>query len=679
MLQRFRRLPLAWQVLGITVAVCATVTAVYMAVFSAYSERAALAQAEAALRAQIGMARGTLDLAYENGKARAERQVDVFVRMEHGVPRLDGSSATLGTTPAVPTLRLRDEVVNGTTRALEDLRALTGAEAAIIVRKDDQFLRAATLLKDADGRPLHGSVLPSTDLVARALTAGKPATEMVVRNGRQYAMHVRPLTDAAGRVYGGITARIDLTGEVETLGRALAASGIGESGYAWVLAPGAGGVAGRFVIHPRHGGRNAVEVLSVAEREQLAEMLKSPAGAHRGVWPALGGGEWLQVYQRVPGWDWLLVAGGPTAEFLTASHGVRNVLLLLSLGSTLLTVLLLYVTMAARLKPIGVVLGAVDRIGAGDLAHAVTGGPEGSANEVDRLAHSLDQTRRNIGSLVGNVIAAGESVSVASRQMVDAVETISSGSARQSDAAASVAAAVEELAVSISHIADSTAEAASGAAATQTAAIHGRAVMTRAGDEMTRVAGALRAAAEQVLALGDSSQQISRIVQVIQDIASQTNLLALNAAIEAARAGEQGRGFAVVADQVRVLAERTTGSTEEIARTIATVQERTVAAAQGIQAVNAEMTNGLGLTREAGDALDTIRRHAEDTARVVQDIAAATREQKTAGDDIAARIEDIAHAAEQNATTLQQNREAANELLSLAGELHSRVGRFRVA
>ena len=119
--------------------------------------------------------------------------------------------------------------------------------------------------------------------------------------------------------------------------------------------------------------------------------------------------------------------------------------------------------------------------------------------------------------------------------------------------------------------------------------INGGEVVKLTVEGMNRIAKVVGDASSVVKELGNSSNQIGEIIQVINDIADQTNLLALNAAIEAARAGEQDRGFAVVADEVRKLAERTTKATQEIASMIKQIQQDTGNAVESIESGNQEV------------------------------------------------------------------------------------------
>jgi methyl-accepting chemotaxis protein len=196
--------------------------------------------------------------------------------------------------------------------------------------------------------------------------------------------------------------------------------------------------------------------------------------------------------------------------------------------------------------------------------------------------------------------------------------------------------------------------------------------------KMRTIAASVRGTAKQVEELGKSSDQIGRIIGVIEDIADQTNLLALNAAIEAARAGEQGRGFAVVADEVRKLAERTTTATKEIAQMIRTVQGETRAAVTAMEAGTRQVEEGVKTTAQAGDSLKEIIQTSEHVGEMITHIATAANQQSSAGEEINQNMEQIAKLVRESADGAQQAAKACQDLSKLALDLQNRVSKFRL-
>ena len=183
---------------------------------------------------------------------------------------------------------------------------------------------------------------------------------------------------------------------------------------------------------------------------------------------------------------------------------------------------------------------------------------------------------------------------------------------------------------------------------------------------------------KQLKNLGKSSDQIGEIIQVINEIADQTNLLALNAAIEAARAGEHGRGFAVVADEVRKLAERTTGATNEITTMIQRIQEDTSGAVGAIEKGKKEVENGKELAGDAGHALSEIIANTDEVANLINQLAAASEQQNATSQQISSNVELINNVTQQATESTEQISRAAENLNKLTINLQTVVNQFKL-
>jgi methyl-accepting chemotaxis protein len=314
------------------------------------------------------------------------------------------------------------------------------------------------------------------------------------------------------------------------------------------------------------------------------------------------------------------------------------------------------------------------RIAAGDLTTDVVCAP-GDTSSVLAGMKAMQQTLRN---MIEEIVRGAEQLSSASDQLLNASEEVARRSRLQSESASSMAAAVEEMTVSIDQVAENAREAHGISVQTGDLSDKGTHVIQNAASEMNKISEAVQASSAVIEDLGRQSDQITSIVKTIHEIADQTNLLALNAAIEAARAGEQGRGFAVVADEVRKLAERTSQSTTEIAGMVEKIQNGTRSAVSSMEAGVKQAGKGVELADQAGASITEIRDGALRVMEVVNNISDAIREQGAASSDIAKNIEQVAQMSEESAGAIQDTADAARHLQQLSSTLHSSVSRFKL-
>jgi len=317
-----------------------------------------------------------------------------------------------------------------------------------------------------------------------------------------------------------------------------------------------------------------------------------------------------------------------------------------------------------------------ERLAAGDLTTHID---LAARDELRFVAGSFNAMAEAMRQLIGSIKSNSDHVADSARSLATASGQIHVASQCQSDAASSMAAAVEQMTVGIESIARNAGEADALAHRSGELSRQGGEIVAAVVEEISQIAVSVSDSARTVAELGERSGQISAIVGVIGDIAAQTNLLALNAAIEAARAGDQGRGFAVVADEVRKLAERTANSTKEIAQMVAAIQQGTEGAVQGMEQGVAKVNEGVARAQRAGDAMGGIREAANQVLSTVAEISNALREQSAASAEIAQQVTTIARMAEENGEAVGSNHHTASRLSDLAGTLLDNVSRFKAS
>ncbi|HNJ76777.1 MAG TPA: methyl-accepting chemotaxis protein [Azospira sp.] len=319
-----------------------------------------------------------------------------------------------------------------------------------------------------------------------------------------------------------------------------------------------------------------------------------------------------------------------------------------------------------------------------EVAESIAGGdltPELTVRAGDEhsLMAAMQKMQLSLRQMVGGLQNNAEQVASAAQQLATSSSQVAVATSAQSEASSSMAAAVEQMTVSVNHVSERANETHAITSSTGHLSRAGNQVIQETVSEMQEVARIVGEAAGTIQRMGESSQQISGIVQVIKDVADQTNLLALNAAIEAARAGEQGRGFAVVADEVRKLAERTTKATAEIASMIDAVQSSASEAVSTMELAVDRVSSGVDRAQRAGSSMTEISSGTESAVLMVNEISSALREQSVASNEIAVNVEKIAQMSEENGAATREVAETATLLERLAEDARTAVARFRLA
>jgi methyl-accepting chemotaxis protein len=351
----------------------------------------------------------------------------------------------------------------------------------------------------------------------------------------------------------------------------------------------------------------------------------------------------------------------------------------ISTGATLLIVLLcaLIGTILTReIAPrVARIRSAMELFAAKDLTTAVT---VTGTDEIGRLGEAINGSIAAVCDVLRSVAQGAETLSAATTE-ISARSVQTAGNAHtQSSKTNQIAAAAQEMTATIGEISHNAESAAAASRESAETANQGGAVMQNAAITMEKIAAATSSVSEKMTSLAHRSEEIGKVVNVIQEISEQTNLLALNAAIEAARAGEHGRGFAVVAGEVRRLAERTKSATEEISGTIRSIQEETRETLQVMQESRAAVETGMSETAHARQSLEAIIESSKQVEQQINLIATAATEQTSASGEISESAGQISQLSVENAQGAEEAVEALKNLASLASDLDGMIRQFRL-
>lgn len=362
-----------------------------------------------------------------------------------------------------------------------------------------------------------------------------------------------------------------------------------------------------------------------------------------------------------------------------------------------------FLVIQSIMKPIRQMADVTKKVSAGDLTEQV----EVVANdEIGQLGTSfnhmlyslrelltkINQSAQHLAASTQQLNAGSEQTAQTTKEVTVAIQEVAAGSEVQMTSAEESARAMEEISAGVQRIAESSSLVSDSSITASKNASEGNAVLEEVIAQMQSINQSVQEGGSLVKLLGNHSQQIGRIIEVITQISDQTNLLALNAAIEAARAGEHGRGFAVVADEVRKLAEESKQSANQIADLIMTVQRDTDRAVAVMAEGEEKAESGLRIVDTAGQSFQAILQSIQQVTGEIQEIAATSQEMSASTEEITASVEEVASIASEAAastnqvaasahTQLESTRQitqSIHELSKLAMDLQDTVNRFKM-
>lgn len=530
---------------------------------------------------------------------------------------------------------------------VDDVTNIMGGTATLFSRDQDDFIRVSTNVV-TDNKRAIGTLLASNGPAMAAIRQNKAFYGAVNILGNPYVTAYEPIRDSQQQIIG--LSYVGFRADLAALNTIVEKSRILTQG---------------FVVIADNSGK--IRVHSDNVNEDQAKNIISGATA-----------DWQFETVAFTPWGYhLYLVYSEQERRALMQHAVVSMIFLVLILGALLIALVFFITRYVVIRPLNKVnislAGIVE--GEGDLTHRLNFNRK---DEIGVMATGFDALLDRVRKTILDVQQVSTAVKISATTMDHAAKQALKIVNQQTQGTADIAHAIEEM-TSASHV------VATGAldAETSTQDIGRLSGTVRQVVESTVNNSQLqmRAVQESEHALGSlnkASQDIAKVLEVINSIAEQTNLLALNAAIEAARAGEQGRGFSVVADEVRLLASRTQASTGEIKQMVVDLESQVAAVEHINQRYKLTATDNVKFAEEARNALHEVHAAVGQMQSQNSNIASAAEQQSVVANNINQRTQQISRLARESAQQSELAQTTSTALLQQCETLVSILSAYKV-
>ncbi|MEP0073457.1 MAG: methyl-accepting chemotaxis protein [Marinomonas sp.] len=571
----------------------------------------------------------------------------------------------------LPSLQLRYQKLNGHSTFMKNFAKTSKLGSSLVYKKGDQLYRIARSQADIP------EILDKDAPAFAAIQKNEKFVGKVSLNGADYIALYSPLSNLPGFFSEMLVPYAQV---LTPLKASVSKMLFGKDGYIFVSDSGAH--KGELLIHPSNEGENLL-TLNQNNPDILNAFNQMYENTEGVVTYTLSNQDTNSarvskaIFQTVPGWNWVVTLESYQDEYQADIDSIVWLIAGIAAIASLVLTSILWFLIRQALKPLQDISRGLGQLGQGNLAfHFPAPRDKDSQNEIDILQNDTIRMRDNLVALVTKVQRSSQALLASTQSITDANVDLRNSATNSQHASIQVGSAVTQISTAIQDVSHSAHLVSKEALTVRESTEEGHKAVKSVENTVSQLSSAFGKASNTIGEVADSSKNIGSVVNVINEIAEQTNLLALNAAIEAARAGEQGRGFAVVADEVRVLAQRTQQSTEEIKKVVETLQKNSHSAVKEMEQGRGQVSESVELAIAAGQLLDRINQSIKAVEAGVHNVATTTEEQSVASNEIRQNAESLQAASTETLEQADQTQNHSNNIRAIAEDLQTDLSAF---